>query len=150
MLIRSFLAVLTFASLVIISSCGSPQRLDYRSSWRMELNKGGCMDVCVSYQFTVANNGTYSYNGIQNVKHLGMRSGTLDPIYIDSLETILDSTYWGDYDSSYGSSGPGSQRKEVLFKTDLDTTEVIYYRMEPLQIRKLETFIDHLINRDDF
>lgn len=150
MLIRSLLAVLAFRSIVIISSCGSPQHLDYRSNWTMKLNKAGCMDVCVSYQFTVANNGSYTYKGVQNVKHLGMRSGTLDPIYIDSLEAILDSTYWSDYDSIYGSDGPGSQRKEIMFTTELSTWEIVYYRMEPEKIRKLETFIDQLINRDDF
>jgi len=107
------------------------------------------MDVCDSYEIKIENNGKYSYKGFHNVKHIGEKSGFITRKKFSELEQLLDAVEWNEYKSQYGSPGTGIQRKEFLFTSDIQSTTITYYRIEPQQIRTLEFFIDQLIESDD-
>lgn len=129
----------------LISSCAGTKELTKNTSWSLELRKGNCMDVCDSYEIKIENSRKYNYKGIHNVTHIGEKSGSISKEKFSELENLLDSLDWNEYKSQYGSPGTGIQRKEFLFTSNIQSTTITYYRIEPQQIRALELFIDKLI-----
>jgi hypothetical protein len=107
------------------------------------------MDVCDSYEIKIEHTRKYIYKGIHNVKHIGEKSGVISKQKFSDLEKRLDSLDWNEYKSQYGSPGTGIQRKELFYTSKTHSDSIIYYRIEPQQIRALELFIDQLITSDD-
>jgi len=107
------------------------------------------MDVCDSYEIKIKNNRKYNYKGFHNVKYIGEKDGFISKEKFSELEKLLDALKWNEYKAQYGTPGTGIQRKELIFTSNIESDTIIYYRIEPQQIRTLELFIDQLIESDD-
>jgi Domain of unknown function (DUF6438) len=142
-----------FATIVCLSSlmsaCGNVKPVTESSIWTLELKKGGCLDACKSYHINIHSSGTYVYKGNYNVP-LGEKIGTLKQEQMLQLNEILDAIKWVDLEPTYGNNAVDSQRKELEYASKSTVNKIVYYRLEPIEIRTLEQFIDTLIEQDDF
>jgi len=107
------------------------------------------MDVCSAYQLKIDHTGRFHYNGIQNVKHIGEKSGVISDRLLSELNELLLSIDWSTVESTYGSPGTGIQRNELHFVANAIEKQIVYYRGEPKAIRAIDEFIERLIDRDD-
>lgn len=135
--------------LALVTSCGNTKQLDQSTNWSLSLKKGGCMDVCDSYEILIQNSGEFEYKGIHNVKHIGQKSGELPEDKLKQINELVGSIDWYNLDSEYGSSGNGTQRKELIYTIGTESVTLVYYRLEPQQIRELEQLIDQIISNDE-
>lgn len=140
---------MVLTSLMLLNSCGNTKEIDQSINWSISLNKGGCMDVCDAYQISINKQGSYNYNGVQNVKHLGPRAGELQVDDLQYVEELLESIDWSNLEKEYGSPGPGVQRKELIYTVGMERVTIVYYRIEPQEIRNLEQLIDQIIDNDE-
>ena len=108
------------------------------------------MDVCSSYNISITNTGEYNYSGRFQVKHLGEKTGKLKKSNINELQGILQSIGWENLNTSYGQNAEGAGRKELYYNTQDIQKKITYYRLEPQEIRRLENYLDILINHDEF
>lgn len=136
-------------SLVFNTSCGNTKELDSSAAWSVSLSKSGCMDVCDSYEILIESSGSYIYNGIHNVKHIGKKSGEIPKDKLLQIQTITENLDWFNLESEYGKPGPGAQRKELIYIKGLESKSIVYYRMEPQDLRNLEQIIDQIIDNDE-
>lgn len=145
------LTTLLFAVIttLLAASCGNTKEIDQTTVWSISLKKGGCMDVCDSYEIKVENTGNFNYKGIHNVKHIGSKAGTIDIVELKQLEECIGSIDWSNSDTQYGSSGPGAQHKILIYTNGLERFTIEYYRLEPQEIRALEQLIDQIIDNDE-
>jgi hypothetical protein len=145
--LKSSLFILFIAAL--LHSCGNSQHVESNESWSLELNKGGCMDVCSAYQLKIDHSGRFHYTGIQNVKYIGEKSGEISDRLLTELNEILSDIDWSTFETTYGSPGTGIQRNELHFNANSTDKQIVYYRGEPQAIREIDEFIEQLIARDD-
>jgi len=143
----AFLALALYFGL--ITSCGNTKELSESTEWSLSLKKGGCMDVCDSYEILIQSSGEFDYKGIHGVKVMGQKTGELSKAKLKEIEVLVGSIDWYNLDSEYGSSGNGTQRKELIYTTGEKRVTVLYHRLEPQEIRKLEQLIDQIINGDE-
>jgi hypothetical protein len=119
-------------------------------SWILELKKSGCLDVCKSYTISIKENGQFDYRGYYNVNHIGKKSSELKADDLDTLTALLKTMNWNEFDDFYGEKAGDAPRKELNFTSKSDSKKIIYHRLEPQEIRKLELLIDTIIDHDEF
>lgn len=134
---------------LVYTSCSGPKKINEHNHWSLEFNKGNCLDVCDSYDIYIDQSRKYTYNGHQNVKYIGEKTGFISSDQLSELKDLMDLLDWFSYKNQYGTPGTGIQRKTFSFNSKNKIKSVTYYRLEPQQIRDLERFIDQLITIDD-
>ena len=107
------------------------------------------MDVCDSYTMQIRSSGDFFYKGLYNIKHIGEKSGELPEDQLKRIKELSDAVDWSILDKEYGSPGPGSQRIELIYTHGLESVTIVYYQLEPQEIRNIEQFIDQIIDNDD-
>ena len=107
------------------------------------------MDVCESYDVLIKGTGEYDYNGIHGVPILKKESGVLISAKRKEITALVGSIDWSNLDSKYGNSGTGTQRKELIYTTGGKSTTIVYYRLEPQEIRELVDAIDKIMILDE-
>ena len=118
--------------------------------WSVELKKGGCLDVCQSYSILIKNDGQYEYMGYFKVKHKGKKSGALSQTEINQLSKLIQSIDWVNMEDTYGRSANDSQRNDLNYTSPTINKKIIYYRLEPQQLRDVEQLINTIIDHDEF
>ncbi len=68
---------LSLVMLLLLSCTASKSALEENKNWFLQLEKGGCLDVCKTYTISIKNNGEFNYTGKFKVKHLGSKKGVL-------------------------------------------------------------------------
>lgn len=139
----------TAMTMLLAVSCGNMKKIDHTTVWSITLKKGGCLDVCDSYNILIQSNGEFNYKGIYNVKHIGAKTGVISSSELQQVEDCIGSVDWSNSNSEYGTPGPGAQRKELIYTNGLERFTIAYYRLEPQEIRTLEQLIDQIIDNDD-
>ncbi len=136
----------------MFSSCRSAEKIvqDKNSFTSIELVKGGCLDNCMSYSIIISSTGSYSYTGRFNVNKKGEVVGKLSPQKLADLNTLIKEMRWDTYKDDYGTQAEDSQRKELKYISTEGQKKVVYFRMEPQQIKDLEAYFDNLIQCDEF
>jgi len=147
---RLFILFHVLASLLAISSCGNTKEVTMNESWYFELKKGGCLDVCKTYNINIESDGNYFYIGHSNVKHSGIKSGTLSVNTTIKLKTLIDQINWASLVPLFGSAGESIARKQMTFNQGMETGGITYYRLEPQEIREIENYIDLIIDANEF
>jgi hypothetical protein len=94
--------------------------------------------------------GSYTYQGVRNVKQLGEKSGKVTAKTMAALDGIVAQADWSNFRTEYGTQAEDSQRNEMIFTRDTLKKKVVYFRMEPQQIKDIESTIDTLIQSDEF
>lgn len=136
--------------LILLFACAEAKELPATNAWSLELNKGGCLDICESYTIDILHDGTYHYKGNHNVVHLGKRSGEFGTDELSKIKELIDSIDWNTMKSTYGSAAEDSQQKELTYTSNALTKRITIYRLEPIELRALERYIDQIIRKDDF
>lgn len=135
----------------VILGCGTTKKaITDIATWSIELKKGGCLDNCISYNIVIRQDGSYLYNGKYNVKYLGDKSGKLGTKKIAVIDGLVTGSNWNSFKSEYGTQAEDSQRKEINYNADRINKKVVYFRMEPQEIKEIETYLDILIQSDEF
>ncbi len=148
---RFFLGFFLAACVALTISCRTSRSLDLNdASWSLTLEKGGCLDVCKSYSITIKEDGTYSYVGKMNVKHLGSKQGGLDTKVNREIEEQIQTIDWQALDEVYGKPSEDAPRNQINCSINGETYTIVYYQMEPQNIRQLELLIDSLIDDENF
>jgi len=137
------------AVLLSMMSCRTVETVATNPNWSIHLDKGGCLDVCKSYSIDIDQNGSYLFNGKMNVQ-LGKKEGTLDQNALHRLEGLIAETPWQSFDSIYGSPSEDSPRYEITYTADKQRKSIVYYRLEPKELRKIEIIIDSIIEDEKF
>ena len=75
----------------------------------------------------------------------GKKEGTLDQNALHRLEGLIAETPWQSFDSIYGSPSEDSPRYEITYTADKQRKSIVYYRLEPKELRKIEIIIDSII-----
>ncbi len=133
-----------------LQSCTSSKPIDKNEQWSLELKKGGCLDVCKAYSIQIKNTGEYDYNGKFKVKHRGKKTGRIHQQNLTELKTLVSNINWKELKSSYDKPALDSQKNEINYISKSLRKAITYSRMEPQELRKLENFINTLIDQDDF
>jgi hypothetical protein len=84
------------------------------------------------------------------VTHLGEKIGKLNKTDLKEISVLIHDVNWNTLEASYGSDANDSQRKELYFTSPSGNKKVIYYRLEPKEIRTLEYYIDSITNYENF
>lgn len=129
-------------------ACTNTKPATNKQQWTFELDTGGCMDVCKAYTISIKSNGTFDYKGTFNVKHKGTKSGQITEKDLAGIDALIKAVQWKELESSYGKAQ--TPRKEMTYTSDLLNKTIVYSQLEPLEIRKIEIFINDLIDQDDF
>jgi len=139
-----------FTGVLLTMTCTINKKTDKKSDpWSLELEKGGCLDVCQAFTITITSNGKFKYNGKFKVKHLGLKTGTLNSEEQIKINRLLNSINWQDIKSGYGSNANSLQLKVLEYSAKTIKKKVSYSGSEPQQIKNLEHYIDTIINKDE-
>lgn len=134
------------------TSCRSSEKIveSENSFTSIEFTKGGCLDNCMSYSIVISSTGSYTYTGRYNVNKKGESSGTLSQQNLSQLSAMIKEIPWDTFRDEYGTQAEDSQRKELTYISADTQKKVVYFRMEPQEIKDLETYFDNLIQSDEF
>ena len=143
------LALFLFGIILIFSCKNSNKVTAVNETWQVEFEKGGCLDVCKAYTIAIEANGKFKYKGNFNVKHLGLKIGSLKPVELSEINSLLNTIKWDNEELSFGSNSNGAQLKSIEYTTEKIKKKITYYSSEPQSIKELEHYIDSIINKDE-
>ncbi len=108
------------------------------------------MDVCQSYDFSINQNGEYSYKGKFKVKHRGIKSGKIGNQDFSNLKDLIKTIQWNSLKESYHEPASDPQKNILSYHSKSVEKTISYGQIKPEDITRLEKFINTLINHDDF
>ncbi len=150
MITKTLTLLSIFIALLSIYSCNTSKQIDQNDHWSLELKKGGCMDVCQSYDFSINQNGDYAYKGKFKVKHRGVKSGKISKQDFVDLKGLLKSIQWESLKETYHEPALDSQKNLLSYNSESVKKNISFGQIIPKDLTRLENFINTLINQDDF